>query len=429
MHVDINKFWIEGVLLDAYPRFHEAGGADLNGNGTVDAAERFRDFDHNGVVGNRRDYQLYLRNHRAALSRNVAFFRWGERLSVENRIHPLIYLESDLHDPARVQEAYIFIAHLVTGVRTYIAGRHFSAPREAQIYYRVMQRSGIAMGGTRTSFLEDVHDRYLDCDSSSFTAMAIGDERGLRLDPVPVPHHVFLQGTVPQGIFNIDMGNFIMNPFYDYGLNRSRLGYAVSAYLYTANDAQVESMFLGIRGVLLNELDRSLEALLVYDRAISLNQNAPDLHHNRGNACYHLGRYAEALDSLNQALNLDPNISSAHVTIGAIFNRLGRYTEALPAFEQAIRLNRRNAEAHFGRGIVLTELGRDPEEILEAYNWAISFDRNHVRAYSNSGNILWDLGRYRQAVDSYETALRIDPNYTEARDNRAHLLESLGFDY
>ena len=48
------------------------------------------------------------------------------------------------------------------------------------------------------------------------------------------------------------------------------------------------------------------DALNSFERAISLNQNDPDLWNLKGIALRRLGRYNEAVDCFNKSLEIDP---------------------------------------------------------------------------------------------------------------------------
>ncbi len=312
MRVDINKFWIQGVLEDAYPNFQRDSGADLDHNGQVDSFERFGDLDGNGIVGNRRDYQLYLRNHREALSANVEFFRWGDRLSVENRIHQEIYLEADLVNFDYIREGYDFISNLVASVNTYIGNHPFSREQESQIYYQQMRGAGIRFTHVEDPLLlNNIHGRLqMDCALSSFIAIAIGDERGLSLNPVLAPKHLFLRGTGNHGEFNVDFG--ILTPNSRYSLPPFHVTPDLiqrGIYLYTLNDEGMEAISLENRGDVLERLGRRREALAAFDRAIQLNPNDVEAHFYRGFALERLNRPADALMAYDRALQLNPSFS------------------------------------------------------------------------------------------------------------------------
>lgn len=288
MTVFIDKFWIEGVLTEAYPRFIKEGGADLDGSGAIGGKEVFGDLDRDGTVGDRDDYKEYLRQNRFPLSQKAPFFKWGERLSVDNRVHQTIYLESDIHPNTQIASAYAFIANLVERVGKEIGQRKLLPQGEAQAYYEAMKGAGIVFKAQDdSSLVGNIDARQLDCDTSSFVAMAVGDERGVRLQPVVAPKHVFLRGKNRDGSeLNIDYGVVTSNESYHVDPNLVRRG----IYLKTLDDSQLESLFLTNRGVVLEKLGRDEEALASYDRAIAIDPNNAHAHYNRGVVLGKLGR-------------------------------------------------------------------------------------------------------------------------------------------
>lgn len=82
------------------------------------------------------------------------------------------------------------------------------------------------------------------------------------------------------------------------------------------------------------------EAVICYDRAISLDDSSADVRTDLG-ACYHaLGQIDSALVQLGKALQLDPNHAVAHFNMGVVYHSAGdmaktrqywnRYLELLP---------------------------------------------------------------------------------------------------
>jgi tetratricopeptide (TPR) repeat protein len=55
-------------------------------------------------------------------------------------------------------------------------------------------------------------------------------------------------------------------------------------------------------------------------------------------------------------------------------------------------------------------------EAIECYNQAIKIDPNYCHAINNKGIILDDLGKYSEAIECYNKAIQINPNFTLAKD-------------
>jgi tetratricopeptide (TPR) repeat protein len=65
------------------------------------------------------------------------------------------------------------------------------------------------------------------------------------------------------------------------------------------------------------------------------------------------------------------------------------------------------------------------EEAVAAYEQAIRLDPNYAAAYNNKGIALNELKRNEEAVAAYEQAIRLDPNDTAAYNNKGNALNGL----
>ena len=61
------------------------------------------------------------------------------------------------------------------------------------------------------------------------------------------------------------------------------------------------------------------------------------------------------------------------------------------------------------------------EEAIEAYNKALAIKPDYAEAYNNMGNALKEQGKLEEAIEAYNKALAIKPDYAEAIEN---LIES-----
>jgi tetratricopeptide (TPR) repeat protein len=50
---------------------------------------------------------------------------------------------------------------------------------------------------------------------------------------------------------------------------------------------------------------------------------------------------------------------------------------------------------------------------IDYYKKAISFDPNNLRAYYNLGLLFGKLKKYNKAINCYENAIKINPNFKE----------------
>ncbi len=67
----------------------------------------------------------------------------------------------------------------------------------------------------------------------------------------------------------------------------------------------------------------------------------------------------------------------------------------------------------------------DSVAAVDLFDQAIRINPNYVMAHNGHGNALSNLNRYEEALDSYDRALKIDPNFAEALNNRGNSLFNL----
>lgn len=360
MKVDITKFWVEGVLKDYFADFQTKNGADLDKNGKTEGSEVFGDLNQNGVIGDREDYQLYLEKNRNALSNAVPFFKYGEKLSVRNRIHQLMYLESDLHDAALIEGAYEFLADLTAMLVEAMDGMNLSNQELAEFIYDGMQMGMriIFANQHNLSFVNNIRDHQLDCDTSSFATIAVGDEIGLTFATVAAPNHIFLRGIDKDGhVFNIDFGDNILDSVYRSELNIHPKSEEQGAFLITQSNLQLESLFLFNRGNTLVTIGELRGALAAFDRATQLDPNNTIAHHNRGIILEEWGQLSGALAAFDRAIQIDPNSVSAHNGRGFVLSQWGQLHDALMAYNCAIQIDPTDTTALHNRAVVLRKLG------------------------------------------------------------------------
>merc|ERR1712098_657259 len=68
------------------------------------------------------------------------------------------------------------------------------------------------------------------------------------------------------------------------------------------------------------------------------------------------------------------------------------------------------------RGNALRDL-RQFEEALVSYNRAIQLQPDYTQAYYNRGVVLTELGQPEEVMDSYNQAIELKPDYVEAHSN------------
>ena len=68
---------------------------------------------------------------------------------------------------------------------------------------------------------------------------------------------------------------------------------------------------------------------------------------------------------------------------------------------------------------------KQPQAALESYDRAIALRPDYAEAFNNRGNALLDLKQPQAALESYDRAIALKPDYAEAFNNRGNALRIL----
>ncbi|MEE2947622.1 MAG: tetratricopeptide repeat protein [Verrucomicrobiota bacterium] len=122
-------------------------------------------------------------------------------------------------------------------------------------------------------------------------------------------------------------------------------------------------------GLLLSSLGQAEAALGSYHRAIELQPGCADFQFNRGNAHYALGQVADARCDYERAAKLDPALASAHFNLGQIAEDEGDYLTSAQAYKHAVDLDANYTDAMVNLGLTLRNLNQT--ELAEECFWHI----------------------------------------------------------
>ncbi len=173
------------------------------------------------------------------------------------------------------------------------------------------------------------------------------------------------------------------------------------------------------------------DAIEHYQKAISLN---PDPEWT-SIVCQALGSiYAEnkgnveaAVSTYQAGIILDPKNYDLYIALGDIYMADYDLDQAIRSYCDAITLNPDDARAYSKVGIALWE--KDYlEEALVAYHKAVELSPENEYAQNNLGILYLDgLGDAEEALEYFEEAIALNPNYTLAYFNAGRASQEMGF--
>lgn len=121
----------------------------------------------------------------------------------------------------------------------------------------------------------------------------------------------------------------------------------------------------------------------------------------------------KALVAFEKAVESDSNYADAWAQSGFCNEKLGRHTEALEASKKAVSL-RPSAESYFNIGLANFYL-KQYKDSVEGYRQAIKLDPyNAADAYYALGLVYRDWQKPDEEIQAYKQAIRLRPDYTIA---------------
>ncbi|WP_210332598.1 tetratricopeptide repeat protein [Methylosinus sp. H3A] len=202
------------------------------------------------------------------------------------------------------------------------------------------------------------------------------------------------------------------------------LSHAEKIYLLILAEDAAQVTALHLLGVIMIQTDRLERGMELFDKALSIKPDDPDMLYIRGNALQMLKRFEEAVTSYDKAIAIAPDYADAHFNRANTLQMLKRLDEAVMSYDRALSINPDYVDAVINRGNALQELGR-LDGALAAYDKALSIKPSYAVALVNRGGALQELKRFAEALASYDHALSIKPDFTEAHYNRGNALLEL----
>lgn len=188
------------------------------------------------------------------------------------------------------------------------------------------------------------------------------------------------------------------------------------------------------RGSLHRARGNKEQAFQDLNESIRLNPNLATAWYNRGTLLLEEENYDKALADFDQALKLDPKLASAWNNRGHLRLRLGDPQLALPDLNQAIKLNSHQPMSRYNRALAHHQLGRfelalqDLDRAIKLSNsgtvknrFVIAINQNLADFYVLRGAVRKALGNTDKALENYNQALQINPEFAPALHCRGEI--------
>lgn len=178
-------------------------------------------------------------------------------------------------------------------------------------------------------------------------------------------------------------------------------------------------------GTARQSLGQFKDAASCFHRALKQKPDHVQALVNLGNVHQSAHRPNEAAACFVRALAVDPQVAEAWYNLGNVHLNAGRPVAAAACYRQALCLRPAYARALLNLGSALLEAPESREDAVLCFERALQCDTALAPAHMNLGNVLQAEHRFREALERYDTALRLAPNYVEAHVNLASTLQAM----
>jgi predicted O-linked N-acetylglucosamine transferase (SPINDLY family) len=178
---------------------------------------------------------------------------------------------------------------------------------------------------------------------------------------------------------------------------------------------------LYLSGILAHQSGRADAALDRITRAIAVDGQVPEWHHDRGLVLLALRRTDEAAACFHEAIRLNPDFADPHFQLGNLLLDQRRLDAAATHFRRALTLRPGLVGAHTNLGTILHLQGQI-DEALDHWRHAVALAPNSPGVIMNMGLALKKQGKPKESISYLRRALALDPDLSEAHLNLANAL-------
>jgi tetratricopeptide (TPR) repeat protein len=158
--------------------------------------------------------------------------------------------------------------------------------------------------------------------------------------------------------------------------------------------------------------DKQIESGIGHlERSLAWNPQSYVTRYRRAVILFRLGKYRETIQATEETLKVHPKMEVAYGMMGSAYLKLGDREKAREIFMQALALNPYYPHALNNLGALAAQEGRiaDAEAL---FSWATEvLGRTEMSPYVNLGNVYEVTGRLPEALEMYETAVAIKPQF------------------
>lgn len=219
---------------------------------------------------------------------------------------------------------------------------------------------------------------------------------------------------------------------------------AIEFIAASQNSKLAYESFLAL-GDIMRILQENSKSAIYYDKALSINQEDPDLHLKFARVLYSVGNIEDAVNEFNIAANSEdtksdsiaslekiwkekvkenPNDATAHMNLGAVYQKKGDYDGAMAEYKTAQILDPQNPVVRLNIATLFQQQG-NYMMALKSYDSIIAVYPTDALAHYYKASVLKKLGRINEAITQYEMVMKLEPNNQKAKNELIDTIKSM----
>jgi len=181
------------------------------------------------------------------------------------------------------------------------------------------------------------------------------------------------------------------------------------------------------KGLALDEAGRFEEAIKAYEQGNKVNPGNYDSWHNMGVALYKTKRYPEAVRAFSQSAINKPTEMETYWNRAQAHRQTGDFTAALADYSTIIKSGTSKRPVHelqLSIGMTFAAMN-EHDRAVSAFDEALK-SKDDVDVRYQKGNSLAALNNMAGAIEQYDAALKLNPAFADAWNNRGNALAVSG---
>ncbi|MBC7474254.1 MAG: hypothetical protein H7263_08175 [Candidatus Sericytochromatia bacterium] len=165
------------------------------------------------------------------------------------------------------------------------------------------------------------------------------------------------------------------------------------------------------RGITLMSIKRYNDAIIYFDKVISIKPDFADAYNYKANAYINTGKHLEAIKFTDQAINLKSDYKDAYLNKGTAFFSLAKYDDALIQYRKTVEIDNKYSEGFFNLGSCYMMIEGKKKDAIDSFTKAIEINPSYASAFYNRACAYVSEKEYDNGIKDLESAVKLENSF------------------